>query len=82
MTVHPPATAQPTLCASQFKEPELQKDDWSTASVLSEGHAFMASRLDVWMQNRESPSFGPNCYFYTLDIGGWQVNYVFYCTKL
>ena len=103
MTVHPPATAQPTLCASQFKEPELQKDDWSMASVLSEGHAFMASRLNgsVWMRDTErmrdkesGPFFGPNCYFYTLDTGGslgnllntrregWQVNYVFRCTKL
>lgn len=72
MTVQPPATAQPTLCVSQFKEPELQKDDWSTAFALSEGHAFMASRLDdVWMRDTESgPFFGPNCYFYTSDIGG------------
>jgi hypothetical protein len=69
MTVHPPATAQPTLCVSQFKEPELQKDDWSTASALSEGHVFMASKMDdVWMRDTETrsgPFFRSNCYFYT-----------------
>lgn len=70
MTVHPPATAQPTLCASQFKEPEFQKDDWSTASVLEEGHAFMASRLNgsgdtERMRDKESgPFLVLNCYFY------------------
>lgn len=32
-----PATAQPTRWASQWKLPVVQKVDWSTAWVLSDG---------------------------------------------
>jgi hypothetical protein len=36
-TAQPPAIAHPIRCSSQFRFPELQKLDWSTAVKLSEG---------------------------------------------
>ena len=41
---HVPATAHPTRCASQLTLPELQKCDWSTAWVLSDGQCISVMR--------------------------------------
>jgi len=40
---HPPATAQPIRCASQWRLPEVQNDDWSTAWVLSDGQDILVA---------------------------------------
>lgn len=55
--VQPPATAQPIRWASQWRAPELQNDDWSMLSVLSDGHLDISSlgmnmRIAGWLTDK------------------------------